>query len=69
MLFQAWLEMTQIFNNVYDVLYSSKGHGWTQMLQGRYVKYLDDFRTSIRHWHEAWQTLPCKRFQLCYTGG
>lgn len=53
-IFQANLELTQIFGNVHDILYSSKGHGWKEMLEGRYTKYLDDFRTSIRNWHELW---------------
>lgn len=53
-IFQANLELTQIFSNVYDILYSSKGHGWKEMLEGRYAKYLDDFRTSIRSWYDLW---------------
>jgi len=39
-IFQANLEMIQIFSNVHDILYSSKGHGWKDMLEGRYAKYL-----------------------------
>lgn len=39
-IFQANLELTQIFSNVHDILYSSKGHGWKDMLEGRYAKYL-----------------------------
>jgi hypothetical protein len=61
-IFQANLELTQIFGNVYDILYSSKTHGWKQMLEGRYAKYLDDFRTSIRNWKDTWGTLPCEWF-------
>jgi hypothetical protein len=60
MIFQANLELTQIFSNVHDILYSSKGHGWKEMLEGRYAKHLDDFRTSIRHWNEAWDNIICK---------
>jgi hypothetical protein len=59
-IFQANLELTQIFSNVHDILYSSKGHGWQEMLEGRYAKYLDDFRTSIRVWNDVWGTLICK---------
>lgn len=59
-IFQANLELTQIFSNVHDILYSSKGHGWKEMLEGRYAKHLDDFRTSIRHWNEAWDSIACK---------
>ncbi|CAG8979931.1 hypothetical protein HYALB_00013515 [Hymenoscyphus albidus] len=58
-IFQANLELTQIFGNVHDILYSSKGHGWKEMLEGRYTKYLDDFRTSIRNWHELWGDFAC----------
>ncbi|TAQ86504.1 hypothetical protein B7494_g5176 [Chlorociboria aeruginascens] len=54
LIFQANLELTQIFSNVHDILYSSKGHGWKEMLEGRYAKYLDDFRTSIRSWNDVW---------------
>lgn len=60
MIFQANLELTQIFSNVHDILYSSKGHGWREMLEGRYAKHLDDFRTSIRHWNEKWESFTCK---------
>lgn len=59
LIFQANLELTQIFSNVHDILYSTKGHGWKEMLEGRYAKYLDDFRSSIRIWHENWGNLNC----------
>ncbi|RFU30390.1 hypothetical protein B7463_g5935, partial [Scytalidium lignicola] len=59
LIFQANLELTQIFSNVHDILYSSKGHGWKEMLEGRYAKYLDDFRCSIRAWNDVWGTLIC----------
>lgn len=58
-IFQANLELTQIFSNVHDILYSSKGHAWKEMLEGRYAKYLDDFRYSIRTWMDAWGSLNC----------
>ncbi len=60
LIFQANLELTQIFSNVYDVLYSSKGYNWKEMLEGRYEKYLDDFRTSTRSWCDIWGTLICE---------
>lgn len=60
LIFQANLELTQIFSNVHDILYASKGHGWKEMLEGRYAKYLDDFRTSIRSWNDIWGTLICE---------
>lgn len=59
-IFQANLELTQIFSNVYDILYAAKGHGWKEMLEGRYAKYLDDFRLSIRNWNDVWGNLQCK---------
>ncbi|KAJ5051420.1 uncharacterized protein L3040_001199 [Drepanopeziza brunnea f. sp. 'multigermtubi'] len=58
-LFQANLELTQIFSNVHDILYSSKGHAWKEMLEGRYAKYLDDFRFSIRKWDDTWGNIHC----------
>ncbi|KAG4443349.1 hypothetical protein IFR05_001138 [Cadophora sp. M221] len=61
-IFQANLELTQIFSNVHDILYSSKGHAWKEMLEGRYAKYLDDFRYSIRTWMDAWGSLNCHPF-------
>jgi hypothetical protein len=61
-IYQANLELTQIFGNVYDILYSSKTHGWKQMLEGRYAKYLDDFRGSIRNWNDTWGNLSCAFF-------
>lgn len=60
LIFQANLELTQIFSNVHDVLYSSKGHNWKEMLEGRYDKYLDDFCASTRSWNDIWGTLICK---------
>ena len=58
-IFQANLELTQIFSNVHDILYSSKDAGWKEMLDGRYSKYLDDFRYTIRGWEDRWGELEC----------
>jgi hypothetical protein len=58
-IFQANLELIQIFSNVHDILYSSKGNGWKEMLEGRYAKYLDDFRASIRTWNDQWGSMIC----------
>jgi len=66
LIFQANLELTQIFSNVHDILYSSKGHGWKEMLEGRYAKYLDDFRSSIRSWNDVWGTLICECSPIFY---
>jgi hypothetical protein len=58
-IFQANLELTQIFSNVSDYLYSTKEHGWKEMLEGRYIKYLDDYQTIIRNWDDTWGNLHC----------
>lgn len=76
-IFQANLELTQLFSNAHDILYSRKGPGWTLMLQGDYVKYIvsypskakdsptkdpqDDFRAAIRVWQNTWGTLTCEK--------
>lgn len=57
--FQANLEMTRIFSNVHNLLYSSKGDGLKDILKGRYTEYLDDFLASIRDWNETWGALRC----------
>ncbi|RKF73211.1 putative zn2 cys6 dna-binding protein [Golovinomyces cichoracearum] len=57
--FQANLEMTHIFSNVHNLLYSSKGDSLKEILTGRYTEYLDDFRACIRGWNETWGALPC----------
>lgn len=58
-IFQANLELTQIFSNVHDILYVSKHTNWNDMLKGRYAKFLDDFRASIGSWNETWRNLLC----------
>ncbi|KAK5163189.1 hypothetical protein LTR04_002691 [Oleoguttula sp. CCFEE 6159] len=42
---QANLELTQLFSNAHDVLYSAKSQQYQQTLGGEYVKYIDDFRS------------------------
>jgi hypothetical protein len=59
MIFQANLELTQIFSNCHDILYASKGYNFKEMLEGRYAKYLDDFRTEVRNWNDRWKDLHC----------
>ncbi|TKA38983.1 hypothetical protein B0A49_13478, partial [Cryomyces minteri] len=49
----------QLFSNAHDVLYSAKSQQYQQTLGGEYVKYIDDFRVSIRTWHSVWGTLSC----------
>jgi hypothetical protein len=39
-IFQANLELTQLFSNAHDILYSRKGRGMKLMLEGDYVKYI-----------------------------
>jgi len=43
-IFQANLELTQLFSNAHDILYSRKGRGWKLMLEGDYVKYIARIR-------------------------
>ncbi|KIM96735.1 hypothetical protein OIDMADRAFT_71071, partial [Oidiodendron maius Zn] len=59
LIFQANIELTQIFSNAHDILYSLKEDGVKEMLEGRYAKYLDDFRTAIRSWNNVWGMLIC----------
>lgn len=57
---QANLDLTQLFSNVHDVLYSGMGSSMKLMLAGNYVKYVDDFRSAIVGWKSVWGTLTCK---------
>ena len=59
-IFQASLDLTQLFSNVHDVLYSGMGSSMKAMLIGNYVKYVDDFRAAIVGWKSIWGTLTCK---------
>lgn len=36
----ANLELTQLFSNAHDILYSRKDRGFRNVLQGDYVKYI-----------------------------
>ncbi|KAF8856184.1 hypothetical protein BDZ45DRAFT_654488 [Acephala macrosclerotiorum] len=56
---QANLDLTQLFSNVHDVLYSGMGSSMKMMLAGNYVKYVDDFRRAIEGWKSIWGTLTC----------
>ncbi|KFY31990.1 hypothetical protein V493_00625 [Pseudogymnoascus sp. VKM F-4281 (FW-2241)] len=58
-IFQATLELTQLFGNIHDVLYSGMGSSMKMMLVGNYVKYIDDFRAAINSWKSVWGTLTC----------
>ncbi|EME84251.1 uncharacterized protein MYCFIDRAFT_107328, partial [Pseudocercospora fijiensis CIRAD86] len=58
-LFQATLELTLLFSNVHDVLYSNPGNSMRSHLAGGYIKYIDDFRSAIYGWKSVWGTLTC----------
>lgn len=58
-IFQATLDLTQLYTNVHDVLYSGMRTSGQMMLMGDYVKYVDDFRTSIARWNTSWGSLAC----------
>lgn len=62
-IFQARLQLTEIFTNVHDVLYCNAGSNTEMMLTGSYASYLDSFRGSISAWNNIWGSLTCKRFQ------
>lgn len=62
-LFQAKLDLTQLYGNVHEVLYSGMRTSSQMMLNGDYVKYVDDYRLSIARWHSSWGTLTCKSHQ------
>jgi hypothetical protein len=57
---QATLDLTQLYGNVHDVLYSGMRTSSNMMLMGDYIKYVDDFREAISRWNRVWGTLTCK---------
>jgi Fungal specific transcription factor domain len=59
--FQATLDLTQLYSNVHDVLYSGMRTSGQMMLMGDYVKYVDEFRSAIAHWNRIWGTLICSK--------
>ena len=60
-IFQAELDLTQLFSNVHDVLYSGMRSSNQMMLMGDYVKYVDDFRTAIDRWYGTWGNIQCSQ--------
>ena len=58
-IWEANMELTQLFSNAHDVLYSSKNRSAQLNSGGEYVKYIDDFRTATRAWHNTWGMLTC----------
>lgn len=59
-IFQAMLDLTQLYGNVHEVLYSGMRTSKQMMLMGDYVKYVDDFRLAILRWKSLWGSLDCK---------
>ncbi|KLJ09552.1 hypothetical protein EMPG_15029 [Blastomyces silverae] len=60
-IFQALLDLTQLYGNVHDVLYSGMRTSSQMMLMGDYVKYVDDFRNALDRWNRNWGTLTCSQ--------
>ncbi|KAK2799362.1 hypothetical protein FQN50_008521 [Emmonsiellopsis sp. PD_5] len=60
-IFQALLDLTQLYGNVHDVLYSGMRTSNQMMLMGDYVKYVDDFRNAIERWDRNWGSLSCSQ--------
>lgn len=58
-IFQATLDLTQLYSNVHDVLYSGMRSSNQMMLMGDYVKYVDDFRTAIDRCYNTWGNISC----------
>ena len=58
-IFQANLELTQLFSNAHDVLYATKSRSNQLNFGGEYVKYIDDFRVALRSWHATWGVFTC----------
>ncbi|KAK3672212.1 hypothetical protein LTR78_007965 [Recurvomyces mirabilis] len=58
-IFQANLELTQLFSNAHDVLYATKSRSNQLNFGGEYVKYIDDFRTALRSWQSSWGVFTC----------
>ncbi|KAL3472007.1 hypothetical protein BJX99DRAFT_13288 [Aspergillus californicus] len=58
-IFQATLDLTQLYGNVHDLLYSGMRTSSQMMLMGDYVKYVDDFRLAILRWKSRWGSLKC----------
>ncbi|RGP64840.1 hypothetical protein FLONG3_9418 [Fusarium longipes] len=69
LLFQAHLEITQLFSNAHDILYSSTSHREQLYTGGEYVRYIvrplptgpipiltsqDDFTAVLRRWKLSW---------------
>lgn len=56
---QATLDLTQLYGNVHEILYSGMRTSNQMMLMGDYIKYADDFRSAIHRWNQTWGGLNC----------
>ncbi|KND87471.1 hypothetical protein TOPH_07877 [Tolypocladium ophioglossoides CBS 100239] len=54
LLFQAQLELIQLFSNAHDILYSSSSHRKQLYMGGEYIRYIDDFASVLRKWKLSW---------------
>lgn len=60
-IFQAVLDLTQLYSNVQDVLYTGMLTSKQMMLMGDYVKYVDEFRKGLARWDRTWGNLQCSQ--------
>ncbi|KAI6840181.1 hypothetical protein KC340_g13492 [Hortaea werneckii] len=59
---QAQVEITSLFGQVHDILYSSKERTVNLMLKGDYTKYLDDHARALAAWKDSWKSLRVSRY-------
>jgi len=58
---QAQLDLTQLFSNVHDVLYSRMRSSNQKILMEGYVKCVDDFRMAIDRCLGTWGNIQCSQ--------
>ncbi|KAI7160904.1 hypothetical protein KC349_g3189 [Hortaea werneckii] len=59
---QAQVEITSLFGQVHDILYSSKERTVNLMLKGDYTKYLDDHARALAAWKDNWKSLRVSQY-------
>ncbi|KAI7278868.1 hypothetical protein KC345_g5705 [Hortaea werneckii] len=59
---QAQVEITSLFGQVHDILYSSKERTVNLMLKGDYTKYLDDHGRALAAWKDSWKGLRVSQY-------
>ena len=59
---QAQVEITSLFGQVHDILYSSKERTVNLMLKGDYTKYLDDHARALAAWKDSWKNLRVSQY-------